>query len=135
MAYTMTLILHYEDDAMMWRMISGIRQEETLFDIMLEFGSVYFLSNYSIMPITAPSPITTIAVTRMMQLQETMHRFQQVGNVADMVNHDENLIEPKKIDISINMQNDGGPLSFENKGDYFSACAKSSLLMLVACCY
>ncbi|XP_070170373.1 beta-pore-forming protein unzipped [Polyergus mexicanus] len=138
--YTATLISHYEDGATMSRVISGTRQEETLLDIVPEFGPIYFLSNYSVVPTTVPPPTTTepptttIAATTTMQPQETTHRSRQMGNAVDSMDHDENLIvPPKKIDISTSMQNDdGGPLSLKNKGDYSGvACAKSSLLTLV----
>lgn len=138
--YTATLISHYEDGATMSRPISGTRQEETLLDIVPEFGPVYFLSNYSVVPTTVPPPTTTepptttVTPTTTMQSQETTHRPRQMGNAADTADHDENMIvPPKKMDAS-NMQNDdGGPLSLKNKGDYSGvACAKSSLLTLVA---
>lgn len=140
--YTATLISHYEDGATMSRVISGTRQEETLLDIVPEFGPIYFLSNYSVVPTTVPPPTTTepptttiTMTTTTMQPQKTTHRSRQMDNAADEADHDENLIvPPKKIDISTSMQNDdGGPLSLKNKGDYSGvACAKSSLLMLVA---
>ncbi|XP_029161418.1 protein unzipped [Nylanderia fulva] len=150
--YTATLISHYEDGATMSRVISGTRQEETLLDIAVEFGPVYFLSNYSVVPTTVPPPTTTTepptttmiptsttaAATTTVQPQETTHRpgHQLGNNAADAMDHDENLIvPPKKTDMS-GMQNDddGGPLSLKNKGDMYSgvACAKSSLLALVA---
>ncbi|CAL1676852.1 unnamed protein product [Lasius platythorax] len=146
--YTATLISHYEDGATMSRVISGTRQEETLLDIVPEFGPVYFLSNYSVVPTTVPPPTTTepptttIAATTTttktttMQPQETTYRPRQMSNAADAADHDENLIvPPKKTDMSTGMQNDdGGPLSLKNKGEMYSgvACAKSNLLTLVA---
>lgn len=151
--YTATLISHYEDGATMSRVISGTRQEETLFDIATEYGPVYFLSNYSVVPTTVPPPTTTtelptttIAMTTTtttpavttVQPQETTHRPRhQLGNAADATDHDENLIvPPKKTSDMSGMQNDddGGPLSLKNKGEMYSgvACAKSSLLTLVA---
>ncbi|KAL6439201.1 hypothetical protein ACFW04_003852 [Cataglyphis niger] len=142
MPYGATLISHYEDGATMSRVISGTRQEETLLDIVPEFGPIYFLNNYSLVPTTVSppttteTPTTTIAATTTMQPpQETTHRPRQASNAADTVDHDENLIvPPKKIDISTSMQNDdGGPLSLKNKGDYSNvACVKPSLLTLVA---
>lgn len=137
--YTATLISHYEDGATMSRVISGTRQEETLLDIVPKFGPVYFLSNYSVVPTTVPPPTTTelstttIATSTTMQPQETTQRPRQI-NDADTADHDENLIiPPKKVDISSGMQNDdGGPLSLKNKGEYSGvACVKSSLLTLV----
>ncbi|XP_012216217.1 protein unzipped isoform X2 [Linepithema humile] len=136
--YTATLISHYEDGATTSRPINGYRQEETLFDIKPEFGPIYFLNNYSLVPTTVPPPTTTeptttttIATTK--QPQETTH---QHGTTEPDVNRDENMIIPKKPDISTGMQSDdGGPLSLKNKVEVTyggTACAtfKSSLLTL-----
>lgn len=150
--YTATLISHYEDGATTSRVISGSRQEETLFDITPEFGPVYFLSNFSLVPTTVPPPTTTTELpttTTMMtttttattkQPQETSratHRH-RTDDASDMADHDENLIlPPKKPDISTGMQSDdGGPLSLKNKVEVMYAGAtsvafQSSLLMLV----
>lgn len=134
--YSATLISHYEDGATTSRPISGIRQEETLFDIKVEFGPIYFLNNYSLVPTTVPPPptttepptTTTIATTK--QPQETTH---QQHVTTEMERGDENTI--KKTDISTGMQSDdGGPLSLKDKVDIIhngAACAtfKSSLLL------
>lgn len=130
--YTATLISHYEDGATTSRVISGTRQEETLFDIVPEFGPVYFLSNFSLVPTTVPPPTTTTELpttttvptttttvpTTTKQPQETRitHRH-RTDDGSDLIDHDENLIlSPKKTDVSTGTQNDdGGPLSLKNK--------------------
>lgn len=145
MPYTAKLISHYEDGVTTSRVISGIRQEETLLDIAPEFGPVYFLSNYSLVPTTVPPPTTepptttttttTVMTTTMTTRQETSkttHRHRQMDDAAD---HDENLIlPPKKTDISTSMQSDdGGPLSLKNKVEatYNGGAAFTSSLTLV----
>lgn len=148
--YTATLISHYEDGATTSRVISGSRQEETLFDITPEFGPVYFLSNFSLVPTTVPPPTTTTELpttttlmtttttaTTAKQPQETS-RATHRHDASDMADHDENLIlPPKKTDISTGMQSDdGGPLSLKNKVEVMYAGAtsvafQSSLLTLV----
>jgi len=139
--YTAKLISHYEDGMTTSRIISGTRQEETLLDITPEFGPIYFLSNYSLVPTTVPPPTTeppttttTMMTTTMTTKQETSrttHRHRQ----DDAMDHDENLIlPPKKTDISTSMQNDdGGPLSLKNKVEvmYNGAIAFTSSLTLV----
>ncbi|EFN86325.1 protein unzipped isoform X2 [Harpegnathos saltator] len=142
--YRATLISHYEDSATTSRVISGTRQEETMFDIMPEFGPVYFLNNYSLVPTTMPPPTTeptTTTITTMMttttkqpqEMSKTTHRHRQMNDESD---NDENLIiPPKKTDMSTGMQNDdGGPLSLKNKVEitHGGACGalKSSLLTL-----
>ncbi|XP_014479333.1 PREDICTED: protein unzipped [Dinoponera quadriceps] len=143
--YTADLISHYEDGATTCRLISGTRREESMFDIVPEFGPVYFLSNYSLVPTTVPPPATepttiisstttTVMTTRQPQeTGKTTHRHRQMNDDA---NNDENLIIPhKKTDISTGMQNDdGGPLSLKDKVEvvYGGACGalKSSLLLL-----
>ncbi|XP_071639788.1 beta-pore-forming protein unzipped isoform X2 [Temnothorax longispinosus] len=151
--YTATLISHYEDGATTSRVISGTRQEETLFDITPEFGPVYFLSNFSLVPTTVPPPTTTTELpttttlmttttttaTTAKQPQETnraTHRH-RTDDASDTVNHDENLIlPPKKTDVSTGMQSDdGGPLSLKDKvglhSGVTSVALQSSLLTLV----
>jgi len=125
--YTAKLISHYEDGMTASRVISGTRQEETLLDITPEFGPVYFLSNYSLVPTTVPPPTTepptttttmmTTTTTMMMTKQETSRTTHRHRQMDDAMDHDENLIlPPKKTDISTGMQNDdGGPLSLKNK--------------------
>lgn len=140
--YTATLISHYEDGATTSRVIGGTRQEETLFDITPEFGPVYFLSNFSLVPTTVPPPttttepptttlMTTTTVVTTKQPQETSratHRH-QTDDSPDLVDHDENLILPKKTDISKGMQSDdGGPLSLKNRVEVMYAGAPSIAL-------
>jgi len=139
--YTATLISHYEDGATTSRVISGIRQEETLFDITPEFGPVYFLSNFSLVPTTVPPTTTTeppttttlMTTTAATTMKQETHR-QQTDDASDLV--DENLIlPPKKTDIS-SVNNDGGPLSLKNKMEVMYAGAtsvafQSSLLTLI----
>jgi len=141
--YTATLISHYEDGATTSRVISGIRQEETLFDIMPEFGPIYFLNNFSLVPTTIPPttttepPTTTTLMTTTTTAATTMKQEthqQQTDDASDL--EDENVIKlPKKTDIS-SMSNDGGPLSLKNKVEVMYAGAtsvafQSSLLMLI----
>ncbi|KAL6260215.1 hypothetical protein P5V15_007750 [Pogonomyrmex californicus] len=128
--YTATLISHYEDGETTSRMISGTRQEETLFDITPEFGRVYFLSNFSLVPTTVPPPTTTtepstttmmttttMMMTTMKQPQEDKETQRHWTDDPSDIDHDENMIlPPKKTDISTGMQSDdGGPLSLKNK--------------------
>ncbi|EZA62418.1 hypothetical protein DMN91_003422 [Ooceraea biroi] len=145
--YTAKLISHYEDGMTTSRVISGTRLEETMVDITPEYGPVYFLSNYSLVPTTTPPPTTepptTTTTTTMMTTTTTMttkqsqetgrttHRHRQMDDAAD---HDENLIIPKKTDISTSMQSDdGGPLSLKNKVEatYNGGAALTSSLTLV----
>lgn len=148
--YTAMLISHYEDGATTSRVISGTRQEETLFDITPEFGPVYFLSNFSLVPTTPPPttttelPTTTLMTTTTVatttkQPQETSRATNRhrTGDAPNAVDHDENSILPPKKDISTGMQSDdGGPLSLKNKVEVMYAGAtsvalQSSLLTLV----
>ncbi|XP_032683995.1 protein unzipped isoform X2 [Odontomachus brunneus] len=143
--YVATLVSHYEDGATTSRPISGTRQEETMFDIVVEFGPIYFLNNYSLVPTTMPPPTTeptttttTITSTMTTKLPQevnwTTHRHRQKNDDSD--ENDENLIiPPKKSDISTSMQSDdGGPLSLKNKVEMHSGTCgvfKSGLLTLV----
>lgn len=146
--YTATLISHYEDGATTSRVISGTRQEETLFDITPEFGPVYFLSNFSLVPTTVPPPTTTtelpttttmmtttttVATTMKQESSRTTHRH-RTDDMPDM-DHDENLILPKKTDISTGMSDGGGPLSYKKVEVMYagatSVAFQSSLLTLV----
>ncbi|KAL0104814.1 hypothetical protein PUN28_016449 [Cardiocondyla obscurior] len=152
--YTATLISHYEDGATTSRVISGTRQEETLFDITPEFGPVYFLGNFSLVPTTVPPPVTTteppttttlmttttLATTTTKQPQETSratyrHRPDDASDAAD---NDENLIlPPKKTDVSTGMQSDdGGPLSLKDKGLTYGgsaiSVASTSLTLIIS---
>ncbi|XP_011694033.1 PREDICTED: protein unzipped [Wasmannia auropunctata] len=150
--YTATLVSHYEDGVTTSRTISGTRQEETLFDVAAEFGAIYFLSNFSLVPTTTPPPTTTtelpttttvmttttMVTTTKQETNRATHRHQTDGTSSEMVNHDENMIlPPKKTDISTGMQSDdGGPLSLKNKveviyGGATSVALQSSLLTLV----
>ncbi|XP_011062782.1 PREDICTED: protein unzipped [Acromyrmex echinatior] len=144
--YSANLISHYEDSTTTSRMISGTRQEETLFDITPEFGPIYFLSNFSLVPTTMPPPITTtesptttlmtttmVPTTMKQDSSRTTHRHQMDDSDID---HDENLITPpKKTDISTGMHNDNNtPLLLKVEVQYGGATSvafQSSLLTLV----
>ncbi|KYQ57336.1 Protein unzipped [Trachymyrmex zeteki] len=145
--YAANLISHYEDGAMISRQISGTRQEETLFDITPEFGPIYFLSNFSLVPTTIPPPTTTteppttttlmttttVPTTMKQETSRTTHRHQTDDSDID---HDENLITPpKKTDISTGMHNDNNrPLLLKVEVPYGGASSvafQSSLLTLV----
>lgn len=142
--YTATLVSHYEDGATTSRVISGTRLEEAMFDITPEFGPIYFLNNYTLVPTTTPLPTTepttttttttttTMTTKQPQETSRTTHRHHQ----NDDSDNDENMIiPPKKSDISTSMQSDdGGPLSLKNKVEmtHGGACGvlKSSLLTL-----
>ncbi|XP_076183842.1 beta-pore-forming protein unzipped [Ptiloglossa arizonensis] len=110
--YSGTLISHYEDGETKSRLISGIRREETMFDIKPEFGPIYFLSNYSLVPTTTIPPTTEASTTAMPQDLNKDTRKQDM----DDEDHDENMIiPPKKSDMSNMQSDDGGPLSLKNK--------------------
>lgn len=144
--YTAELISHYEDGVTTSRVITGTRQEETLVDITPEFGAVYFLSNYSLVPTTVPPPttepptttttitttvITTTMTTKRQEINRTTQRHRDKTNVAD---HDENMIlSPEKTDISTSMQgDDGGPVSLKKvEVSYNAGAAFTSSLTLV----
>jgi len=144
--YSANLISHYEDSTTISRMISGTRQEETLFDITPEFGPIYFLSNFSLVPTTVPPPTTTtdpstttlmttmtVPTTMKQDSSRTTHRHQTDDSDID---HDENLIiPPKKTDISTGMHNDNNtPLLLKVEVQYGGATSvafQSSLLTLV----
>lgn len=139
--YTATLIAHYEDGATTSRLISGTRQEKTMFDILPEFGPIYFLGNYSLVPTTVPPPTTeppTTTTTTTMTVVMTTKQPQETSRTTHrhMIDsdNDENLIIPKQLDMS-NVQSDGRvPLSLKNKEEmsHAGACGalKSSLLTL-----
>lgn len=140
--YTATLVSHYEDGMTLPRVITGIRQEESLFDITPEFGPVYFLSNFSLVPTTvAPPtttelPTTTTTTTTMISTTLETTRTTYRHRKTDMADHDENSVLSKNTDLSTSMQgDDGGPLSLKNKVDMAhgnAATFKSTLLTLVA---
>ncbi|KZC11917.1 PREDICTED: protein unzipped [Dufourea novaeangliae] len=110
--YSGTLISHYEDGETKSRVISGIRREETMFDVKPEFGPIYFLSNYSLVPTTTIPP-TTEATTTVMPQEYIKETHKQDMDNED---HDENMIiPPKKSDMSNMQSDDGGPLSLKNK--------------------
>ncbi|CAL7946840.1 unnamed protein product [Xylocopa violacea] len=112
--YTGTLISHYEDGETKSRVISGIRTEETMFDVKPEFGPIYFLSNYSLVPTTTVPPTTEPSTTPIPQnvSKDSHHRKEKTENEE----HDENMIiPPKKSDMSNIQSDDGGPLSLKNK--------------------
>ncbi|KYM99646.1 Protein unzipped [Cyphomyrmex costatus] len=144
--YTATLISYYDDGATTSRIIIGTRQEETMFDITPEFGPVYFLSNFSLVPTTVPPPTTTTEPpttttlmttttmpTTMKETSRTTHRHQTDN--SDMID-DENLITPpKKTDVSTGMHNNNnGPLLLKVEVQYGGATSvafQSSLLTLI----
>ncbi|XP_003704004.1 beta-pore-forming protein unzipped [Megachile rotundata] len=113
--YSGTLISHYEDGETKSRVISGIRREESMFDITPEFGPIYFLSNYSLVPTTTVPPTTEATSTTPLPSTVSKDIHKQKMDDDD---HDENLIvPPKKSDISNMQSDDGGPLSLKNKVD------------------
>ncbi|XP_078044618.1 beta-pore-forming protein unzipped [Augochlora pura] len=110
--YSGTLISYYEDGETKARGISGIRREESMFDITPVFGPIYFLSNYSLVPTTTIPPTTEASTTTIAQ------EYSKQPRKTDMENedHDENMIiPPKKSDMSNMQSDDGGPLSLKNK--------------------
>ncbi|XP_053987878.1 protein unzipped [Hylaeus volcanicus] len=113
--YSGTLISHYEDGETKSRVINGIRREETMFDVKPEFGPIYFLSNYSLVPTTTVPPTTPVPITTPMSQdlsKDSPRRY------MDNEDHDENMIiPPKKSDMSNMQSDDGGPLSLKNKVD------------------
>ncbi|XP_017752376.1 PREDICTED: protein unzipped [Eufriesea mexicana] len=111
--YTGTLISHYEDGETKSRVINGIRMEETMFDIKPEFGSIYFLGNYSLVPTTTVPTTTEPSTTAIPQNVSKVTRHDHDTENED---HDENMIvPPKKSDMSNMQSDDGGPLSLKNK--------------------
>ncbi|CAK9812347.1 Protein unzipped [Anthophora quadrimaculata] len=123
--YTGTLIAHYEDCETKSRVISGIRREKTMFDIKPEFGPIYFLGNYSLVPTTTVPP-TTEASTTVMPQNVSRDTHKQETEDEDQ---DENMIiPPKKSDMSNMQSDDGGPLSLKNKVEVTTSSA--SLLRL-----
>ncbi|XP_029052705.1 protein unzipped [Osmia bicornis bicornis] len=111
--YSGTLISHYEDGETKSRVISGIRREETMFDVTPEFGSIYFLGNYSLVPTTTVPPTTEATSTT--PLPSTVIKDIHKQDM-DNEDHDENMIiAPKKSDMSNMQSDDGGPLSLKNK--------------------
>ncbi|XP_020282724.1 protein unzipped isoform X2 [Pseudomyrmex gracilis] len=137
--YTATLISHYEDGMAMSRVITGIRQEESLFDVIPEFGPIYFLSNFSLVPTTVAPPTTTelpttttTTTTTMISTTQETSRTTYRHRQTDM-DHDENSI--KKTDLSSMQSDDGGPVPLKNKVDMAygkAATFKSTLVTLVA---
>ncbi|XP_026295137.1 unzipped isoform X2 [Apis mellifera] len=121
--YSGTLISHYEDGETKSRFISGIRSEQTIFDVKPEFGSIYFLGNYSLVPTTTASPTTEPSTTTSTTISQKHIKVFVVNkdilhehNVDDNEDHDENMIiPPKKSDMSNMQSDDGGPLSLKNK--------------------
>ncbi|KAK9301088.1 hypothetical protein QLX08_006427 [Tetragonisca angustula] len=128
--YSGTLISHYEDRETKSRVINGIRTEETMFDIKPEFGPIYFLGNYSLVPTTTEPPTTEPSTTTTPQnvSKDTHHRH--AHDMEESEDHDENMIiPPKKSDMSNMQSDDGGPLSLKNKVETTHSGA-SSLLRL-----
>ena len=121
--YSGTLISHYEDGETKSRFISGIRSEQTIFDVKPEFGSIYFLGNYSLVPTTTAPPTTEPSTTTSTTISQKHIKVFVVNkdilhehNVDDNEDHDENMIiPPKKSDMSNMQSDDGGPLSLKNK--------------------
>lgn len=143
--YSATLVSHYKDGTTISRVITGIRQEESLFDITPEFGPVYFLANFSLVPTTVAPPTTTTEMSTTTTTAATTtttttmtSTTQETGGrttyrQTDAANHDENLIvPPKKTDPS--SMKDNIPLSLKNKDKVYgnAAAFKSSLLLTLA---
>lgn len=110
--YSGTLISHYEDGETKSRVISGIRREETMFDIVPEFGPIYFLGNYSLVPTTTVPPTTEPTTTSMPQI---VHKVTHKQDTEDEDQDENMIIPPKKSDMSNMQSDDGGPLSLKNK--------------------
>lgn len=129
--YSGTLISHYEDRETKSRVISGIRTEETMFDIKPEFGPIYFLGNYSLVPTTTEPPTTEPSTTTVPQnVSKDAHDHRHTHDMEVSEDHDENMIiPPKKSDMSNMQSDDGGPLSLKNKVETTHSGA-SSLLRL-----
>lgn len=115
--YSGTLISHYEDGETKSRVINGIRSEQTIYDVKPEFGSIYFLGNYSLVPTTTAPPTTEPSTTTTTTISQNMNKdIHRDHNIDDNEDHDENMIiPPKKSDISNMQSDDGGPLSLKNK--------------------
>lgn len=131
--YSGTLISHYEDGETKRRLISGIRSEENMFDIKPEFGPVYFLSNYSLVPTTTMPPTTepSTTTTTASPPQNVSKGVQKKELESEDEDHDENMIvPPKKSDMSNMQSDDGGPLSLKNKVEATHSGVESSLLRL-----
>lgn len=128
--YSGTLISHYEDGATKSRVISGIRTEETMFDIKPVFDPIYFLSNYSLVPTTTVPPTTEPSTTAIPQnVSKDIH--QKEPEEEEEEEHDQNMIiPPKKSDMSNMQSDDGGPLSLKNKIEVTYPGSSSSLLRL-----
>ncbi|KAG7196654.1 hypothetical protein KM043_015992 [Ampulex compressa] len=129
--YSGVLVSHYEDGETKSRLIGGNRREESMFDIAPEFGPIYFLNNYSLVPTTAPPPTTEPSTTTYSPADVNGEmRKHQPGNV----DHDENMIiPPKKSDMSNMQSDDGGPLSLKNKVDGLQSGTglfKSNLMLI-----
>ncbi|XP_066596434.1 protein unzipped isoform X2 [Prorops nasuta] len=148
--YTAKLVSHYEDGDTKARSISGIRREETMTDIIHEFGPIYYLSNFSLVPSTTMLPIvqpttstttttvttrippntrsTTIASTTIPIAEIKQSKRPETIKEADQ---DENkIISSKKVDSNM-QRDDGGPMSLKNKSPGSSAYALRSLNPLI----
>ncbi|XP_063972449.1 protein unzipped [Diachasmimorpha longicaudata] len=121
-SYTGQLVSHYNDSESKSREISGIRREETMTDMRVEFGPIYFLSNLSIVPTTV-APSTTRGTTIITSSSSssstsetssiTTNRQNDVNNIVDNEDDDNSIIPPKS---DSNVQgDDGGPQSLKNK--------------------
>lgn len=132
--YTGTLISHYDDGETKSRVISSFRREKTMFDVVPEFGPIYFLGNYSLVPTTTPPPTTEPSTTPVIEsAKEKTHKHHEMESI------DENMIiPPKKSDMSNMQSDDGGPLSLKNKVEISnSGCSlvKSSLMLVPVVAY
>ncbi|XP_012176387.1 protein unzipped isoform X1 [Bombus terrestris] len=126
--YSGKLISHYEDGETRSRQISGIRAEESMFDVKPIFGPIYFLANYSLVPTTTIPPTTEPSTTA--TPQNVSNDVRQDYGTEESEHHDENMIIPrKKSDLSNMQSDDGGPLSLKNKVEVTYSGA-SSLLRL-----
>nr|KAF7429956.1 hypothetical protein H0235_006354 [Vespula pensylvanica] len=113
--YTGELVSHYEDKVTTSRMINGIRREETLLDIKPEFGPIYFLKDYSLVPTTTPPPVVTEPTTTTVKFNYDETKETRQPKMEDP-GLDENMIVVPKTSDTSNMQgDDGGPLSLQNK--------------------
>ncbi|XP_012287161.1 protein unzipped isoform X2 [Orussus abietinus] len=132
--YTGKIVSHYEDGTGMSRPISGIRREETMFDVHPEIGPIYFLQNQSLVPTTEPpttttEPTTTTVIAALGAVHDIFHGQEDEKQTVEEIdeetrNPDENMIIPPKKSDTTNMQSDdGGPLSLKDKVEGPSSAA------------
>lgn len=130
--YSGNLISHYDDSTTKSRQIVGIRREKTMVDVTPEFGPIYFLANYSLVPTTTPMPTTEPTTTVMVPQEDEKETHK---HEMEKIDHDENMIiPPKKSDMSNMQSDDGGPLSLKNKVEvpHSGSCILRSNLMLAS---